>query len=291
MATILFLVFLVSTPFHIISAFPGPYEGTKSEIIEIVGLAESTCHADTDCSHGLCDKRTKTCTCDIGWTGITCNELIPYKNIGEGPQTKEVLVKEKEKVTSYLVGALNIAENPQKHTNRRPIDLRAGIRFKSTPKIEVKLVKDELKKSNTLGDVAAATNTKPESMFTEYEANPIETEENDACSNRYKYKAIEIRSCSTGLECEYGRCSSKFYGSYVAFECTCDKGARGLLCEQKCCLDCGSNGQCDFYPDGTPFCFCRRGYYGTRCEFTFTKMLQTDRVPLLADSSNLQQQL
>jgi hypothetical protein len=93
-----------------------------------------------------------------------------------------------------------------------------------------------------------------------------EESENDVCSDNYKKRPLSERMCTPGLVCTYGSCSSDHKGSYIAFDCSCDKGASGLLCENKCCLDCGNHGHCAIFADGKPYCRCRKGYFGDSCE-------------------------
>ena len=90
----------------------------------------------------------------------------------------------------------------------------------------------------------------------------------DACSSSYKLRPRDDRMCQFGFRCMYGSCSSDYSLKQITFQCKCDPGAMGLFCENKCCLNCGQNGQCDVKPDGTQFCFCRRGYTGQNCEIS-----------------------
>lgn len=276
-------------------AFKGLFGGGKqAEILEIVGISGTICNTDSECSHGRCDTKTKTCSCDLGWTGKTCNEMVKYTKV-VSEQTPQMKTK-KNNEHSYLINALNKAKKAEQRPKHRkhPIDLSAGVKFKTTPNIEVKLVKNAIKDTPAFRKAGTLQSSAPIDL--DIQAKDLKTlmtelEESDACSDKYKYRPREERHCVTGLECKYGKCSSMNYGSYIAFECKCDRGAKGLLCEQKCCLNCGTNGRCDFKPDGTPFCFCRRGFYGYRCEFSFSKMLQKDQFPIHATSSTLPQQL
>lgn len=93
-----------------------------------------------------------------------------------------------------------------------------------------------------------------------------EADTDDACKANYKLRPLAERMCAPGLVCKYGACSRDHRGSYIAFECACDPGAKGLMCDTKCCLDCGGNGRCSIYYDGSEQCDCRRGYYGPQCE-------------------------
>ncbi|KAL4235660.1 hypothetical protein ACF0H5_004055 [Mactra antiquata] len=98
------------------------------------------------------------------------------------------------------------------------------------------------------------------------EASEESETSDDVCKDNYKTRPLSERMCISGLVCKYGKCSSDNKGSYIAFECACDQGAMGMLCDTKCCLDCGGNGRCDIYYDGSEYCKCRRGYYGPLCE-------------------------
>ena len=279
------LIALIAVIYHDTAAMKGIFGGKSSEILEIVGIP-TTCNSNAECSHGQCDTKTKICSCDLGWTGSTCNEMITFSKLGGS--SKEQINPDH----AYLIDVFKTIGTRRRNHNR-PIDLSAGVRFKSAPKIKVELVKDRLKKkpSAVINPASTGVPSNVRIQSADLEALVVEMEENDACSDRYKRKPLGERSCSTGLECKYGRCSSVNYGSYIAFECKCDRGAKGLLCEQKCCKKCGKNGRCDFYPDSTPFCFCKRGYYGNKCEFSFSKMLQKDHLPIHATSSSLQQRL
>lgn len=288
MNLVFFLVFFTVYHYNTM-ALNGLFGGKSTEILEIVGISGATCNMDAECSHGHCNTKTKTCSCDLGWTGATCNEMVNYNEVG--PDSKDVNSKTNPD-HAYLIDVFKTIGNRQRNRNH-PIDLSAGVRFKTAPNIQVKLVKDRLKESpkSVAGPAATQMPGSVRLQTADLEALVVEMEENDACSDRYKYKPLDQRTCSTGLECEFGTCSSINYGSYIAFECKCDRGAQGLLCEKKCCKNCGKNGRCDFYPDGTPFCFCKRGFYGNKCEFSFSKMLQKDHLPIHATSSSLQQHL
>ncbi|XP_060577096.1 uncharacterized protein LOC132734378 isoform X2 [Ruditapes philippinarum] len=97
----------------------------------------------------------------------------------------------------------------------------------------------------------------------------------NVCDEDYIERSKEERTCEhvKGIECVYGVCNETLidYGTWTGYNttCSCDYGARGLFCENKCCLHCGENGKCDLRPDGdnlTEHCNCRRRYTGFFCE-------------------------
>lgn len=122
-----------------------------------------------------------------------------------------------------------------------------------------------------LQDFAQIMADRPDLDLTGSISDALSTSDEDqdsdnVCSDNYQTRPLSERMCTPGLVCTYGSCSSEHKGTYIAFECSCDKGAKGLLCDEKCCLECGANGRCERLPDGHQFCRCRRGYYGNTCE-------------------------
>ena len=76
------------------------------------------------------------------------------------------------------------------------------------------------------------------------------------------------RACSRTFTCKYGVCEKSLeendgWTGYK-YDCRCDVGAVGLMCEHRCCLDC-EHGTCAVH-NGTEYCSCEQQYKGSRCE-------------------------
>ena len=114
------------------------------------------------------------------------------------------------------------------------------------------------------GDDGAQVSTKlPGDVIKKsFEGNDVR----DICSENYTPRSIEERACTTGLLCRFGTCSIEHRDTFIAYTCHCDKGAVGIFCEHKCCLDCGDHGSCHLFPNGTQFCNCKPDFGGERCQ-------------------------
>ncbi|KAK3606134.1 hypothetical protein CHS0354_010763 [Potamilus streckersoni] len=88
----------------------------------------------------------------------------------------------------------------------------------------------------------------------------------NSCSKNYKLRPLSDRQCFPNFVCQYGECRKKRIENYIHLECVCDLGVYGLFCQHRCCLDCGNNGICAIGNGETePFCKCREGFVGWRC--------------------------
>ena len=84
-----------------------------------------------------------------------------------------------------------------------------------------------------------------------------------ACNPEYVTRNDSERRCaSIGLLCTYGMCVERSDGGVM---CRCDPGGTGTLCREKCCLDCGINGECRLNNSGQEFCNCRNNFTGEFC--------------------------
>ena len=77
------------------------------------------------------------------------------------------------------------------------------------------------------------------------------------------------RSCSRTFKCKYGVCEKTLEDNNGwtgwRYDCICDIGAVGLMCENKCCLNCGAHGICAVH-NGTEYCSCEHQYKGLKCD-------------------------
>lgn len=73
-------------------------------------------------------------------------------------------------------------------------------------------------------------------------------------------RPLSQRQCFHGFVCVHGICSA------TKSSCDCDLGWSGIFCQTPCGLDCGSNGVCDVFVNGTTLCSCNFDYTGPRCE-------------------------
>ena len=80
----------------------------------------------------------------------------------------------------------------------------------------------------------------------------------DACHSSYTLRDVSERRC-LGSECIYGKCHE--FG-----HCECDDNAKGFLCEQRCCRNCGDHGSCFYVDNVTQTCACDAGFTGADCE-------------------------
>ena len=88
------------------------------------------------------------------------------------------------------------------------------------------------------------------------------------CKNSALERTEIERACSRTFTCKYGVCEKSLeendgWTGYK-YDCRCDVGAVGLMCEHRCCLDC-DHGTCAVH-NGTEYCSCEQQYKGARCE-------------------------
>lgn len=88
-----------------------------------------------------------------------------------------------------------------------------------------------------------------------------ETRVINVCHDEYQTRDKKERECSSGFTCQYGVCKDK--GGEQ--RCQCDPGASGVLCDIKCCRDCGQLGVCVIDKDLTEICTCHNNYTGINC--------------------------
>lgn len=279
--------------------------------IKVVNISYNRCSTNKMCVHGVCNERMGTCACYYGWRGEVCNRLVrnnrlfsPRKVIQSEPYkvSHNVITRRRRLMTpdSYVLNLLMAFFPKLRSYFKRILDI--GVANKqttntfytspvATSNFAMRLKEKTLASTRKpLQRTRKPSTDKPEIITTEspeIEMTTIisetkqsseevleepETIDNGVCSDSYKTRPLSERMCTPGLVCNYGVCSSEHKGTYIAFDCSCDKGASGLLCENKCCLYCGSNGRCRLFPDGKQFCQCRRGYFGDNCEQSETHL-------------------
>ena len=89
-----------------------------------------------------------------------------------------------------------------------------------------------------------------------------DADSSNVCSRFYKLRNESERTCKFGMRCFYGVCNDLEGGGS---RCECDPGASGTLCLDKCCRDCGENGDC-FLVGGEEKCNCHYNYTGPECK-------------------------
>ena len=76
------------------------------------------------------------------------------------------------------------------------------------------------------------------------------------------------RTCSRNFVCQYGVCEKTMEETNGwmgwKYDCVCDLGSVGLMCEHRCCLNCGAHGTCAVH-NGTEYCSCEHQYKGLSC--------------------------
>ena len=91
--------------------------------------------------------------------------------------------------------------------------------------------------------------------------------EHNPCYDNFTRRPESERACVHGM-CEYGRCVVE-----LSFNCRCDKGADGIFCQYRCCLDCGPHGTCKNSSSLGAYCNCHTNYTGDKCETMKTSNL------------------
>ncbi|KAH3695067.1 hypothetical protein DPMN_082518 [Dreissena polymorpha] len=251
-----------------------------------------------ECRHGRCDPMQQACICDLGWTGKLCDITIvdhtgtfplnvfstrqpikdsvalltlleKLKRNENQKKNVEPVVRQRPRerlfveITDGLGGAAiyrhsaNSATAINKPSENTFIDNSKYIKFDSKPKGTTWL------NLGFIGSPQLNADDVPKLVT-------VDTDDADSvCSSSYQQRPDDDRKCQFGFRCMYGTCSSDSSSKQITFQCKCDPGAMGIFCEQKCCLNCGQNGNCDVRPNGTPFCFCRRGFTGEKCEIEY----------------------
>lgn len=86
----------------------------------------------------------------------------------------------------------------------------------------------------------------------------------NACDTVYQPPPLSLRDCGYGHTCVNGICAN---GTDGGLYCECVPGARGRLCGEVCCLNCGIHGACGIHPQtGNEVCLCKTGYTGKLCD-------------------------
>lgn len=230
----MYCVPILSKNVHISTiALHGPTAAASSKGIS--GSTETLCFGGFRCVHGRCQKDVgdfliSECICDPGWAGLLCDQMIVAWKFGDRAQS----------------------------------DVRDdGV--KVTTKSLFQRVRDQDQENDALQP--QYTTKPPSGVFQKRLEND---DVNDVCRNDYQAHPVEERTCTAGLMCKFGTCITDHKGTYIAYSCDCDKGALGIFCEHKCCLDCGENGSCQRYNNGTQFCNCKMGYNGGSCQYKQT---------------------
>ncbi|KAK3602705.1 hypothetical protein CHS0354_017147 [Potamilus streckersoni] len=95
----------------------------------------------------------------------------------------------------------------------------------------------------------------------------------NVCSEYPLLRTVSERRCADNMICRYGMCKTTPIKNALIYDCVCDIGARGLLCEYKCCKNCGAHGECmnDANAEGnyTQYCDCHGRYIGEKCDVYF----------------------
>ena len=90
----------------------------------------------------------------------------------------------------------------------------------------------------------------------------------NVCGDTAYERTVEERTCSRTFVCQYGVCEKTLEETNGwmgwKYDCLCDLGSVGLLCEHRCCLDCGEHGTCDVH-NNTKYCSCQHHYKGDNC--------------------------
>ncbi|KAL3861770.1 hypothetical protein ACJMK2_007791 [Sinanodonta woodiana] len=92
----------------------------------------------------------------------------------------------------------------------------------------------------------------------------------NVCTEHPLLRTLSERRCADNMICRYGTCKKTPIKNALIYDCVCDIGARGLLCEYKCCKHCGDHGEClnDANAEGnyTQYCDCHGRYIGEKCD-------------------------
>lgn len=288
-----YAIYFATLTYVAITAVQGISQNEIQEKAKILNISYNKCASGKLCVHGLCNKKMGSCVCYYGWRGELCDRLARNSNLFR-PQ-KVVARNEPFKIENKIVTPTQRKlMNPDRYVInllmaffpklrgyfKRILDIGAVNKEKTntfyispvaTSKFAMKVKEQSLAQRRT-----TTTTESPDPDISNKVIDIIPTSEeiheepesidNGVCSDSYKTRPLQERKCASGLVCEYGTCSSEHKGTYISFDCSCDAGASGMLCEHKCCLDCGSNGRCAIFADGKEYCRCRKGYFGGKCE-------------------------
>ena len=210
---------------------------------------DGPCFGNLHCVHGICRKHygetqeflISECLCEPNWTGLICDQRQTIARPSRHPNPSSLDVPEDDDTTH---GALKTTKSVRGEGN--------------TPRKHV------------VGGGHKYTTDDPNGAFGKDTASTKDDNRN-VCGASYELRTLEERSCIHGLLCRFGTCSSDHKGSYIAYKCHCDKGAIGIFCDHKCCLECGEHGRCELFVNGTQFCNCMLGYSGKQCQLEHGK--------------------
>ncbi|KAL5021239.1 hypothetical protein ScPMuIL_000394 [Solemya velum] len=234
-------------------------------------LSERECIPGFVCSHGVCDQEKKrqgmfACVCDPAWTGVFCNQYVPTTSNSivvpttqSSQQTTAVVITERDlslKMCSDTFVCMNgICDQHGSGCLCDPgwtgtfcaskiCDLVCGPDEECVVHTEDTFTCEPVATPDYTTEVAT-----PDGLFLQ----------SSVCTTGTLRPDIE-RRCLPNLVCKYGRCSD------VGLKCLCDPGGYGQLCEDKCCLNCLSNGTCRLFENGTAYCDCPDHLTGKQCE-------------------------
>ncbi|XP_033727792.1 uncharacterized protein LOC117317104 [Pecten maximus] len=108
---------------------------------------------------------------------------------------------------------------------------------------------------------ATPSDASTKTLLTKHAASANDTTTHYVCSPNYIMRPLEERDCSIFI-CKYGYCN---FGNF-SFDCSCDIGGVGQLCEDKCCMQCSEHGRCELEENGSEFCHCETNYEGRLCD-------------------------
>ena len=248
-------------------------------------LEDRKCSEIFVCDHGYCSMASGGfgCICDPHWTGALCNQFdcdisCPAGSRCEARNEVPVCVEYDTTTTTTTTVATS-----GDYVSLRPIEDRqclstfickhgvceklgsVGFRCKCDPTWSDLFCDRSLCPAECPGNCVIMTN----GSYTCDKDDPIidsltqTFEPLDACDANYTMRPIEERKCNA-MTCVYGSCKERNTTFTVgeeamigtAFYCACDEHVDGILCNKKCCLDCGENGRCEL--NGTePFCNCK----------------------------------
>ena len=207
---------------------------------------DKPCFGGLHCIHGHCRRKSENilvseCVCDIGWMGLVCDQRVDVSNFEDNHNGLEVgrLARESRSTSTAVI---------------------------TTPPSNVGKVQNIGRENDDGADDVIVTNNKVVSGDDNDNTAVIDNNVNRVCDNNYIPRTLTERTCTLGLLCRFGTCTVDHQDTYIAYTCHCDKGAVGIFCEHKCCLDCGTHGSCHLFHNGTQFCNCHMGYHDKRCQ-------------------------
>ena len=208
--------------------------------------ADRTCFPGIMCKYGKCDKSAGiSCQCDDGAVGSFCTQECCL-DCGENGNCFYNTLQKKE--------ICNCRNNYMGERCETKIDPDPTQEPDCSPACPAGSVCTIVSGSSICSPVTTTTRAIEQST----RSGGAEL----LCGKPYQLRDLSERTCEGGLVCQRGYCSI-VNGST---SCECDTGARGLICENECCKDCGDNGTC-FYEarTNTEICNCFNGYTGDTC--------------------------